>query len=89
MRYNTSQDAVASGEISCDQVLTEDSEDSSGGTVESSSGKQKLNYSLICLFYLHFLFLGMMDNTESGGGDDDGPLKADGTPDMRFSANQE
>jgi hypothetical protein len=30
----------------------------------------------------------MMDNIESDGGDDDGPLKADGTPDMRFSENQ-
>ncbi|UJR19713.1 hypothetical protein I4U23_022847 [Adineta vaga] len=66
MRYNASQDAVASGEISRDDVLN----GGSGEIAESSSG--------------------MINSVESIGGDGsgDGPLKADGTPDMRFSANQ-
>jgi hypothetical protein len=84
MRYSASEEAVASGEISRDQVLSGGSEDSIGGNFESPSGNHQLHYSWICSFYLHFLFLGMMDNAAS----DDGPLKADGTPDMRFSENQ-
>ncbi|CAF2957544.1 unnamed protein product [Rotaria sp. Silwood2] len=84
MRYNASQDAVASGDISRDQVLSGGSDYSISETVESSPGKQKLAHSLICLLHLYFLPPAIMDNTESSGG----PLKADGTPDMRFSANQ-
>ena len=67
MRYSVSQEAVASGDISRDQVLTEGNEFS----------------SLYLCFELEFFFsVGTM------GGAGDGPLKADGTPDMRFSVNQ-
>jgi hypothetical protein len=53
MRYSASQDAVASGEISPDEVLSDGNEND--GTVESSSGTQKFDHSLIYL--LHFLFI--------------------------------
>ena len=41
MRFTASQDAVASGEISCDQVLSGSGECSTLETAESSPGEQK------------------------------------------------
>ncbi len=44
MRFSVSQDAVGSGEISRDEVLSDSNEGLIGETFESSSGKMKLDY---------------------------------------------
>jgi hypothetical protein len=48
MRFTASKEAVASGEISRDEVLIGGSESSIGGTGEALSGKQRLDHRFVC-----------------------------------------